>query len=106
MQVKSLELDDFKTKANWLVTGCDLDDEGLVSCPASTVPHFNFQERSLSDDEEDELLQKQSLEVRARVAARKKWKGIFDSVCKERKDLPLRQMMLKKKHEDQIFAKM
>ena len=102
----TLELDELKTKANFLVTGCDLDDEGHVSCPASTVPHFNFQETTPSDDEEDELLQKQSLEVRAKLAARKKWKSIFDSVCKERKDLPLRQMMLKKKHEDQIFAKM
>ena len=83
-------------------------EDGKVHYPTFTVPLMNFKDDKVSDDDDcdDQVCKGGVLEPRSVIRARKKWKNIYGLICGSVEDLPLRQMMLKKKHEDQIFKKM
>ena len=70
---------------------------------------MNFDHKSPSGDGEgDEVYTASQVPVSDQEQARKKWKSISDTIFVPYVEQlkPLTQMMLKKKHEEQIFEKM
>ena len=80
----------------------NIDEDGKIICPAFTVPLLDF------GIEADDLV---NLEFDAScpssvIAAKKKWKKLYEVILEKGDVIPLRQMMIKKKHEEQVFNKM
>ena len=77
-------------------------ENGVVHCPAFSVPLLDFGEQNDSDNEDySEFAQYPSI-----VNAKKKWKKLYEIIMDKKSVIPLKQMAIKKKHEDLIFEKM
>ena len=80
----------------------DIVKNGLVRCPAFSVPLLAYREAVSSDDEDyGDLEQYPSI-----VRARKNWKKIYKIIMDRRTDIPLKQMAIKAKHEFVLHQKM
>ena len=91
----------------------DIVEDGVVHCPAFTVPLIDFGDLNESDD--DAAIFGGGTKSRRRqwfadypsiVAAKKKWKKLYEIILDKKSVIPLKQMAIKKKHEDLIFDKM
>lgn len=85
----------------------DIVEEGklgqdVVHCPAFTAPLMDFGDQNDSDQEDYSA----DAQFPAIVSAKKKWKKLFQIILEKKSFIPLKQMAIKKKHEDLIFEKM
>ena len=88
----------------------DINEEGEVGCPAFTVPLMQFSDSEdddldFDDDDEDDVANGLANYLPVRNA-RRMWNTLGTIVLDKNLDIPLKQMAIKKKHEDQIFEKM
>ena len=80
----------------------NIDEDGKIICPAFTIPllDFGIEPYDVADIDQDGSCPASVL------AARKKWKKLYEVIMEKGDVIPLRQMMIKKKHEGQVFNKM
>lgn len=66
------------------------------------MPLLDFGDQN--DSDEDDYVE--DARYPSIVNAKKKWKKLYEIILDKKSAIPLKQMALKKKHEDLIFEKM
>lgn len=74
----------------------EISEGNDIRCLAFTAPLMDFGDNNDSDGEDySEFKDQPSL-----INAKKKWKKLYEIILDKKTEIPLKQMMLKKKHED------
>lgn len=83
----------------------DIVENDIVHCPAFTAPLLDFGGEHNDSDQED-YSKSEFADFPTIISAKKKWKKLFEIIMDKKGAIPLKQMAIKKKHEDLIFEKM
>ena len=79
------------------------DKNGIIRCPAFAVPLIAYDSGCDDSDNEDYGWME---EFPTYVKAKKMWKKLAKVILKDNKDIPLKQMAIKAKHEHVLFKQM